>query len=101
MIIYNVTVKLTWQIADAWLAWMQRTHIPGVMATGSFTSYQFVKLLDIDEEEGPTYAVQYVANSKAEVDHYINVHAPRLRQDSMDRWGDQFIAFRTLMQVVQ
>ena len=101
MIIYNVTVKVSWQIADQWVAWMQQVHIPDVMATGCFSSHQFVKLLDTDEEEGPTYATQFNAPTRAEVDTYINEHAPALRNDSFSKWGDQFIAFRSIMEVVQ
>ena len=101
MIIYNVTVKVSWQIADQWVAWMQQVHIPDVMATGCFSSHQFVKLLDTDEEEGPTYATQFNAPTRAEVDTYINEHATALRNDSFNKWGDQFIAFRSIMEVVQ
>jgi hypothetical protein len=58
-------------------------------------------LLDIDESEGPTYAVQYYAISKAQYNRYIDLYAPKMRKLSTDKWGDRFIAFRTLMEVVQ
>ena len=101
MIIYNVTVKVDWKIEEQWIQWMKETHIPAVMATGCFTRYQLVRLLDIDEIEGPTYAAQYYAETRDKLDEYIHQFAPALRKDGLDRWGDQFIAFRTLMEVVQ
>ena len=100
MIIYNVTVKISWQIAEQWVAWMQQKHIPDIMKTECFSSHQFVKLLDIDEEEGPTYATQFYASTRAKVNIYIDEHAPTLRDDSFNKWGDQFIAFRSIMEVV-
>lgn len=100
MLIYNVTIKMTWAIHEAWVAWMQQTHIPEVMDTGCFTGCQLVRLLDIDESEGPTYAAQYHANNREDYDRYIEQHANRLRQDAYNKWGEQFVGFRSLMQVV-
>ena len=84
MIIYNVTVKISWLIADQWVTWMQQKHIPDIMKTECFSSHQFVKLLNIDEEEGPTYATQFYASTRAEVDIYIDEHAPTLRDGQPD-----------------
>lgn len=99
-IIYNVTTQVDKGIAEAWLQWMQSEHIPEILASGCFTGYRMVRLLEVDEAEGPTYAVQYEALSKAAYNLYIEKYAPALRQKGTDRWGDRFIAFRTLMQVV-
>jgi len=65
-IIYNITLKVEAQIADEWLQWMITEHIPEVLKTGCFYDYTILKLLEIDEEEGPTYAIQYRAESKAD-----------------------------------
>lgn len=100
MFIYNVTIKLDNSIHDEWVKWMNETHIPDVMNTGCFEKFVFVRLLETDETEGPTYAVQYYAISKAQYNRYIDLHATKLRKDSMDKWGSKFIAFRTLMEVV-
>jgi hypothetical protein len=100
MIIYNVTIKIDWSIADVWVDWMQDIHIPEVIGTGCFVKHQFVKLLGTDEQEGPTYATQYYAETEAKLDDYIHNYAPALRQQTIDKWGDKFIAFRTLMEVV-
>ncbi len=100
-IIYNVTIKVNQPIADAWLKWMLDIHIPDVMNTGCFTKYQVVKLLEVDDTEGPTYAVQYHASSKANYNRYIEKYAPDMRELVNRQWGNQYIAFRSVMQVVQ
>ena len=100
MFIYNVTIKIDHSIHEAWLQWMSETHITDVMNTGCFEKFVFVKIVDTDETEGPTYAVQYFAVSRAQYNRYIDVYAAKLRKDGMDKWGNQFIAFRTLMEVV-
>lgn len=100
MIIYNVTIKVAESIKDAWLQWLKEEHIPEVIATGCFTHAIPTRLLEIDDSEGPTYAIQYHAESKALYNKYIDKYAGILRQKSFDKWGNQFIAFRSVMQIV-
>ena len=101
MIIYNVTIKVDAAIADAWLKWLLDEHIPDVMSTKCFADYRVVRLIEVDETEGPTYAVQYNAETKSDYNRYIELHAPAMRQRSYDKWGERFIAFRSVMQVVK
>jgi hypothetical protein len=100
-IIYNVTVKLEQQIADKWLEWILEEHIPEIMGTGCFIDFKIVRLLEIDDSEGPTYAIQYHALSKADYNRYMELHASEMRRKSFVKWGEQFIAFRSLMEVVK
>ena len=100
-IIYNVTIKITSAIADEWLPWLLNEHIPDMMKTGCFISNRVVRLLEVDDKEGPTYAIQYYAASKSDYNRYIAVHANEMRDRSYKKWGDQFIAFRSVMQLVQ
>lgn len=100
MLIYNVTIKIETGIAGEWLQWMQQEHIPEVIATGCFTHAVTLRLLEVDDAEGPTYAIQYHAASKANYNRYIDKFANDMRQKVFDKWGNKFIAFRSLMQVV-
>ncbi len=100
MIIYNVTIKVDNSIQHQWLPWLQDEHIPEVIGTGCFTRATILKLLEVDDSEGPTYAIQYFAESKALYNRYIEKFAPEMRQKSFDKWGNRFIAFRSVMQVV-
>lgn len=100
MFIYNVTLKIDWSIHEAWVKWMKEEHMPEVMNTGCFTHSQLLRMLETDEKEGPTYAAQYFAESKTDYNRYIEIHATTMRQKVFDLWGDRFIAFRSLMQIV-
>lgn len=100
MYIYNVTTKVHWSIHEQWVAWMKLTHIPAVIATGCFTHHHLVRLLDTDDSEGPTYAVQYFSNTKEDYERYIEFHATILREESFKKWGDLFISFRSLMELI-
>ena len=100
MFVYNVTIKIQDAIKEEWLAWLKEEHIPEVIGTGCFKQATILRLLEIDDTEGPTYAIQYQAESKALYNQYIEKFAGIMRQISFDRWGDKFIAFRSVMQVV-
>lgn len=100
MLIYNVTTKIDPSIHENWVNWMKNTHIPAVMRTGCFSHYHFVKILDIDDTDGPTYAVQYFIENKTLYDKYMDTHAAALRQDATMLWGQLMIGFRSLMEVV-
>ncbi|RYY48531.1 MAG: DUF4286 family protein [Chitinophagaceae bacterium] len=100
MIIYNVTIKVAEPIKIEWLQWLKSVHIPEVIATGCFTHAVATKLLEIDDSDGPTYAIQYHAESKALYNRYIEKYAGEMRQKSFDKWGNQFIAFRSVMEIV-
>ncbi|MBK8609181.1 MAG: DUF4286 family protein [Chitinophagaceae bacterium] len=100
MIIYNVTIKIQHAVHEDWLQWLKKEHIPDVIATGCFTHAVILRLMEVDDTEGPTYAVQYFSESKGLYNNYIENHAANMRQKGYDTWGDTFIAFRSVMQVV-
>ena len=100
MIIYNVTIKVDKRIHDEWLPWMKDVHIKDVINTGCFTHAVMLHLIEADDREGITYAIQYHAESKAMYNRYIEKYSEEMRKKGIEKWGDKFIAFRTVMQVV-
>lgn len=100
MVVYNVTVKTNPEITKEWIGWMHEEHIPEMMGTGLFTSFRFCRLLEQDETEGVTFSVQYTCESLVEYETYINSHSPAIRAKSLNRFGDQVIAFRTVMETI-
>ena len=101
MFIYNVTIKIDWSVHDDWVHWMLHEHMNEMVETGCFTHSMLLRLLETDEKEGPAYAAQYFAESKADYNRYIETHSTAIRQKYFDKWGDNFVAFRSLMQIVQ
>ena len=100
MFIYNVTSKVSWEVQEKWIKWMQSEHIAEILETGLFLKYQLVRLQDVDDIDGPTYAVQYYLDNKEDYDQYIRQYARILREKGNAKWGDQVISFRTLMEVI-
>lgn len=100
MVIYNVTIKPDWSIHDEWLHWMQQEHIPEMLATQLFYTYKMMRLLEVDDSEGPTYAIQYQAHKLEDYHRYVREFASIQREKGTKKWGDKFIAFRSIMQIV-
>ena len=100
MIIYNVTIKVEHSIAEKWLTWLKEEHIPDIIATGCFIQTTILHLLEADDTEGITYAVQYHAVNKLLYDQYIEKFSDKMRKKGAEKWGNQFVAFRSVMEVV-
>lgn len=99
MILYNVTISVAPEIEKDWLSWMREIHIPEVMATRKFVDHKIFRLVN-EVEGGRTYAVQYYALDMNDIDNYLRDFAPRLRNESMQRYGEKAISFRTLLEQI-
>ena len=100
MIVCNMTIKVQHHIGPEWLQWHQQVYAPSMLATGLFADWKIFRLLEQDEAEGITWVVQYFARSEEDYQHWLQEYAPQLRRLAYDKWGDRFIAFQTVMQVV-
>lgn len=98
MFVYNVSLKLEWEIVEAWLKWMREEHIQEVLDTGCFIEAKMFKLLDQDDSEGPTFVVQYTCHKKIDYLKYKAQFAPALQQKGAEKFGQKMVAFRSLME---
>lgn len=53
------------------------------METGCFTRYLVLRLLDTDESDEPTYAIQYFTKSIEDYKKYINKYAAALGKSQL------------------
>jgi hypothetical protein len=100
-LIYNVTVKVSCETCDQWLNWMQLIHIPEVMATACFKSFRLLHLEGYDDDEGITYAIQYTCPNQELFDIYQREHAPQLQKKHLEMFEGKFVAFRTILRIIE
>jgi hypothetical protein len=100
MILLNITVIVDWPLHESWLAWIKEEYIPEMLASGLFQKYQLVRLLQIDEMQGPTYAIQLYADNMEDYNRFESRFSEAMRRKTFKKWGDRAIEFRTVMQVV-
>lgn len=100
MYIYNVTTNIEESVHEEWLLWMQKTHIPEVLATGKFLSAKMSKVLVEEDMGGITYSVQYTTVDKTTLQKYYTEDAPRLRDEPLKRFPNKFVSFRTELEII-
>jgi hypothetical protein len=69
------------------------------MNTGKFLQNRILRVHG-EEENGVTYAVQYTALNRSELDSYFVEHAPRLQKEHVDKYGNRAVAFRTILEIL-
>ncbi len=99
MYIYNVTVNIEDSVHDQWLEWMQKEHIPQMLALGKFSNALMSKVMS-QGDSGTTYSIQYQTDSKETLEKYYKEDAETLRKEGIKKFGDKFVAFRTELDVV-
>lgn len=99
MIIFNDTIIVEESIHLEWLEWIKQVHIPAVMATGYFTAYNILNVID-SPNEGVTYCIQYHTESMANFNNFYNEHLHRLQAIHLEAFENKFVMFNTLMQTV-
>jgi hypothetical protein len=100
MIIYNVTVNVEDSIHYEWLEWMKSVHIPDVLNTGMFRECRLCRVLS-EEDSGTTYSFQYACDSMEKYGKYRDEFAPALQNQVIEKFGDKFVALRTLLEVIE
>ncbi len=101
MLIYNITVKVENTILEKWMKWQMEEHIPEIMSSNLFIKHKVFRLLEQDDNDGSTFVFQYYASAKTNYDKYIQEYAPVLREKALKKWGDRFVAFRSLLETVK
>jgi hypothetical protein len=100
MYIYNVTINVEDTIHDKWIEWMKTKHIPEMLSLGKFTDALMSKVVVEEEMGGTTYSVQYTTDSKETLEKYYKEDAEKMRKEGMQLFANQFVAFRTELDVV-
>ncbi len=100
-IIYNVTIKIESSIHEEWLAWMKEVHIPDVMKTGYFSSWKLTRIIEDPDEHGVGYAIQYQTSKIEDLIAYQKMDAHRLQKAHAERYGQQYVAFRTVLEILE
>ena len=96
-LVYEVTLDISADAAaefDRWLA----EHVRAMLALPGFHDARILN----PEDPAPGVrrrVVQYTLAGRAELDHYIAEHAPRMRADGVKRFGDRLSTSRRVMDV--
>lgn len=100
MIIYEVNCLVDDAIVEPFKAWLQ-PHIEAVLKSDGFLDAEILNL-KVDERLtarpfSTGFSIRYKITGQSALDHYLLHVAPRLRQDALDTFGNQYMAYRRVL----
>lgn len=100
MVIYEVNCLVDDAIVEPFKAWLQ-PHVATVLKSDGFLS---AEVLDLTVDERLTarpystgFSIRYRIATQSALDSYLLHMAPTLRQDALDRFGHQYMAYRRVL----
>jgi hypothetical protein len=100
MYIFNETINIDDAAYNEWITWIE-SHITKILNTGRFTSAKFSEVLVDEEMGGKTYSIQYSAKTRADLDNYYQFDAPTLQLESLKKFADKMLTFRTELKIIK
>lgn len=100
MILYNITFKVEHGIHTEWVRWMKIAYIPKMMDTGKFIEHKLCRLMGVDEEDGITYALQFLCPNMVTFQLFQEKDAYAIQKEHALKYKDRYVSFATIMKVV-
>lgn len=101
MILYEVNLVIDPNIEQDYDTWLD-AHIHEILTIEGFVGarWWFDSRYDAKEKSNQLhYTVQYELKDSMALQHYLDHHAPRLRQKGLDRFGEKFTATRRVLKL--
>ena len=95
MVSYEVTLQAQPALAAAVETFMRESHIPAIHATGCFADIRFSRA------SAGRFRTAYRADSQADLDRYLQEHAPRLRAEFVERFPENVSVTRETWVLLQ
>jgi len=98
MILYNITINISYQAEKDWLYYMKTVHIPEILATGIPLECKLLRLLTEIENEGSTYTSQFLFRTMEDFLAYQTDYQARFQERHHELFNGQYVSFRTLLE---
>lgn len=99
MLIYEVNLHVSDEIADAFAAWLAE-HIREMLAFDGFERAVWLRV-ETDRPGTRTWCVHYYVTDRAHLNAYFERHAAAMREDGLRRFGGKFTADRRILDEVE
>jgi hypothetical protein len=99
MFLYNVTLIVEDVVAEEWLQWMEKVHVPQIMATGKFITHKLWRIID-SPNEGVTYSNQFFFEDLENYADFLQNYSPKFEEEIRQKYGESVMSFTSTMQDV-
>jgi len=100
MIIFNITVNISYSAEQEWVTYMKTIHIPEILASKLPLEVKFLRLLTEIENDGSTYTTQFAFLTMEDFLAYQTHFQTPLLEKHHQRFSGQYVSFRTLLEEV-
>ncbi|WIO73051.1 DUF4286 family protein [Porticoccaceae bacterium LTM1] len=101
MLIYEVNLTVNDDVAKEYKAWL-KTHIDEILAIDGFHA---AKMYQRDSDEaggnGECWTIHYFLESREALNNYFDLHAEKMREDGLKRFGGKFSASRKVLEPME
>jgi quinol monooxygenase YgiN len=96
MIIYEVTLRVNRAIAEDYRQWLDE-HVQEMLQIEGFIDAVIEQQIDPAETGYEIWCTRYRLRDQQDLDNYLQRHAPRMRAEGLQRFGNQFSATRRVL----
>ncbi len=96
VVIYEVNLDIDTEAAPDFAEWLPH-HVAEILALPGFIDAIIAREEEGTEHGKVAWSVRYRLQDRQSLDHYLAVHAERMRADGLDRFGGQMRANRRIL----
>lgn len=100
MIVYNTTFHIENEVLEDCLLYLKKTYIPKAAASGFLSRPYLRRVLQVEEEEGSSFAVQFHVKNVDTLNYWLEQEGRILQKDLAWRFGSKMVGFTTLMEEI-
>ncbi len=98
MIVFNTTFHIDRDILSDSLAFLKSDYIPKVLAGGRLTNPSMRRILQDNQEEGESLAIQFHVENVDVLQQWLEEEGITIQSELVERFQQRMIGFSTIME---
>lgn len=99
MVIYEVNLEIDHEIYPDYMNWLTH-HMQQMLQLKGFIRAKIANLSD-SKENTKQVTIWYELNTKEDLEQYLTIYAPTMREDGIKRFGNKFSANRRIFESIE
>jgi hypothetical protein len=96
MVIYEINLSINNEVFQEFYEWLF-PHVQQILAYTGFIKAEIGMIENQDEDNKNHLRISYTIDSYDNLQNYLTHHAPQLRADALNQFGDKFNATRRVI----
>ena len=97
MVVYKVIIDIDKKIEKSWVTWMEKEHVPEIMALNIFNKSKIYKIINSEKKKLASYCIEYYCSSIKKYEEYKKNHSKKLQEKHKKKYKDKFIGKRLIL----